>query len=186
MAIEINGVPVPEGTDTISAEALQAMVTALTGQLNTHLAEFAQYKKRKGVLLAMTGSITIPNSAFTFLPWDSVVYDTSGFYNSGQPTRITIPAGVSKVKVSSNVCFNINANGPRQAQIQKNNADTPGSGSSNIVAGGTVYDILNVASAVLPVEAGDYFEVRVLQTSGGSLATRNFAAAMWFSLEVVE
>lgn len=30
MAIEINGIPVPEGTDTISAEALQAMVTALT------------------------------------------------------------------------------------------------------------------------------------------------------------
>ena len=30
MAIEINGIPVPEGADTISAEALQAMVTALT------------------------------------------------------------------------------------------------------------------------------------------------------------
>ena len=30
MATEINGIPVPEGTDTLSAEAIQAMVTALT------------------------------------------------------------------------------------------------------------------------------------------------------------
>lgn len=148
--------------------------------------DFIQHKKHKGVLLGTTTNTTIPNNTFYFLPWDKVIYDTSGFYSGGQPTRITVPAGISKVKVSSNVCFNINTNGSRQAQIQKNNADAPGSGSSNIVVGGTAYYVLNMTSAVLSVVPGDYFEVRVQQSSGGPLETRNFVAAMWFSLEVVE
>lgn len=41
MATEINGIPVPEGTDTLSAEAIQAMVQAQQDQFASHMAESA-------------------------------------------------------------------------------------------------------------------------------------------------
>jgi len=139
----------------------------------------------KGALLRKVVAQSIPNGVFTFVNWESVgvVYDTSIFFNPINPTRFTIPSGVSKVKLKANTKWNTNAVGRRFVDIRKNGAATFGAAYSENMPAGQSGN--HISTAVLQVIEGDYFELRVLQDSGGAL---DLVASgdVWFSLEVIE
>lgn len=136
-----------------------------------------------GALVKLTANESIADASATDVPWDSEVYDVGGWWAvSPNPTRLTVPAGVSRVIVSANVIWALNQTGARFLGIHKNGATFIGMGQLRHLAKDNSEG--NVISAAVDVSAGDYFELSVLQTSGGNL---NVLAQneSWFAVRAV-
>ncbi len=146
-------------------------------ELETHLAENANkaHGGFKGALLRKTQHQSV-TSTLTPLVWQVVDYDTNNFFSSTNPTRLTIPSGVSKVKLIANI--RILTSGNIDFTIQKNG--TFYQGNPYLIHEGIRF---NLSSAVVEVSEGDYFEVYVSIANGGEVRADT---ATWFALEVVE
>jgi hypothetical protein len=142
----------------------------------------------KGCMITLAAAQPIPNTTATVVTWGAEFYDTNTFHNLvTNPSRITIPAGVTKVRLIANIQFISNAVGYRSVNIIKNGSATePGKPNiSQNAVNGTVTS-LNISSPVLPVVEGDYFEVQVTQTSGDVLNIQNGDFRTWFAMEVIQ
>ena len=143
-----------------------------------------------------TGSpgATVATSTPTFLPIvGAMYYDTDSIHSTaGSPpitTRFTVPAGVTKVKMSAEIWWvEFIGTPPCKIELYKNNS---------AAFNGTCQDTQNffnyspsntvnrISSSVIVVTPGDYFEIRATQYSGGDLAIIN-GNASWISMEIVE
>jgi hypothetical protein len=117
------------------------------------------------------GSQAISNATNTNLAFDAELYDTDGFHDtSTNNDRITIPSGkAGKYLITAAAGWPANATGERSMRLMKNGSTSDnnnrvwnGFGSSN---GNTVM----VISRVVNASVGDYFTLRVYQSSGGTL-----------------
>jgi hypothetical protein len=144
----------------------------------------------RGVLLARTSELTNFATPPLIVPWEEAAYNTSGFWNLSQPTRITIPPGVSLARLSMSLA--ITASGTAHgafASVTKNSiTEFLGSTAFSIRQGGTgfISNIYNSQTAIIPVVAGDFFECRL--NLSGQAPTMNdiLVSYSWFSLEVIE
>lgn len=114
---------------------------------------------------------SIGNSAATTLDFDSESWDVGGLHSTGtNPSRITIPAGmdVEALQFMAHVEWAANGTGYRQLNIIKNGTlFAPGSKVAAVVGGGvTTQQLVVIDNAPT---ATDYYQVQVLQTSGGNL-----------------
>lgn len=136
----------------------------------------------KGALLYLSGNFAITTGWMIIDQFNSVSYDTNGF--SGGNGRIYIPAGVSKVKLYASLSDNNAIDNVNYMVIAKN-GDTSYYFSGAADQAGVHRDLtrLSVMTAVIPVSAGDYFEVAI--NCSGS-ATLDPGANNWFSVEVFE
>lgn len=144
------------------------------------MVESAQFK---GVLLTLNSNQTLENSGFEKIKWDKTIYNISGFWSADSPERITIPAGVKKVRLSANTIWESNNDGTRRIRVLKNGSYSDGLLYFNNPAGGT--SAVGGSSAVVEVSEGDYFEFQAQQTSKTNLELRSDPYT-WFALEVVE
>ena len=142
----------------------------------------------KGALLQRSADLT--NVSFPVLiPFESAAYDTDVFWDAGNPSRITIPAGVTKVRLQGCVSLKGSATtGGVYVSFTKNGGgDVTGCGIFTVRQGTSGYtnNDFTASTAVLPVSAGDYFELRVNSTTSNwddiQASTRT-----WFAIEVVE
>ena len=111
----------------------------------------------------------IPSSIATKMQFDQVQHDTDSIYNALAPTRLTVPAGVTRVQVFSHIESTSPPAGVynSQAVLIKNNVTFPGGGKDLHNTNGTLNVIaLSPFSMPLDVVGGDYFEVSVWQNSG--------------------
>lgn len=123
----------------------------------------------RGSLVNRTSELLVLNATSTAVPWQGSVYNTDTIWVVGTPTRLTVPAGVTRVSLVGNANFDVNATGLRGVWFRKNGNDFVGGGNTRAAPNAAQQIILNVSSAVLVVIAGDYFELFVYQTSGVSL-----------------
>jgi hypothetical protein len=142
----------------------------------------------RGALVYMSAAESTATGVSEFLDFDSEDYDTSTIHDTvTNSSRLTVPTGVTRVRISGSVTFASNATGYRLAQIFKNNSasytgfvanyETPVSGTLHV---------MSIVSPVLTVTATDYFELRVFQTSGGALDVNGGASGSWFAMEIIE
>jgi hypothetical protein len=140
----------------------------------------------RGALVTMSGDEGTVSSTDEVLDWDTETYDVGGWHSGANPSRLTVPAGVSRVRISWQVRWEVDAAGGRQVLTKKNGAIYIAGGGSMVQippAGAPLQTIMAGQTAVVEVAAGDYFELRVYQTSGGNLNVES--AATWFSIEKV-
>ena len=116
--------------------------------------------------------------------WDTEVYDVGGWHEGvTNPSRMTVPAGVTRVKVAGNVMIGSHSGGTiAYASIYKNGAVFSGGPEQRSELTFGTYAI-NVSSAVVTVTAGDYFELKVFVETDTSVTIT--AAQSWFSIEKV-
>lgn len=122
-------------------------------------------------------------STATAVAWDAEISDTSTIHdNATNNTRLTVPSGVTRVKLKVNLeLANVTADTWVAVKMRKNGAAFDGQGSQSVETGNTtVY--LNAESAVVTVSGGDYFDV-TLQAEDTSIDV--VAAGSWFSMEIV-
>ena len=138
----------------------------------------------QGALVKMSSDESVPNTTWETLDFDTEVYDDGGWHESvTNPSRLTVPAGVYRVRVSYQILWETSGGGLVLAQLLKG-------GASFRVDGGR-YDTRDLGSfssptnggstAVLAVVPGNYFELQGFQGSGS--AKDALAAGTWFSIE---
>lgn len=126
---------------------------------------------------------SIANNTQTTLNWDGEIIDSHGFHSTTTNTsRLTIPAGLGgfyQINVTASWDIASSA-GQRSLIIYKNGSDllqyTPQ------VAGSTSVYVGNTTSFSLAMVAGDYIEIKALQTSGGNLTVYQYYNNATFSM----
>lgn len=171
-----NAVGIVIGTTTISLAAATAGLFYADGTANG-LVQVAAGSggggggSSVGSTLALTrlrraaAAQSIANATWVNVTWDTVAEDVVGAYSGANPTRITVPAGYTKIRLTAVISWANNSTGNRYASIVKNGTTSVSFGSQTAVneAG------QNIETEWLDVAAGDYFELQVNQTSGGAL-----------------
>jgi hypothetical protein len=140
----------------------------------------------RGALVRKSVDQTAANySGTTVVSWDQEVYDTDGFHdNVTNNTRLTIPVGVSKVRVSGCLYITSNTSGSFVlAEVLKNGAAYDGM-ATQITSTSAATNNTQTFSAVVSVSAGDYFEMYSLNQIDSSVTV--IASQSWFAIEVVE
>jgi hypothetical protein len=133
----------------------------------------------RGILVYRTDNATIDGGVIT---WQGESYDTDGFWSSG--TQITVPSGVGirRVRVTAATTITgITAGNQVIGVIQKNGSGVytgRGSARSYSSAGDATFTI---TTAIITVSDGDYFDLLMNTTSGGSVS----GGKTWLALEVI-
>ena len=138
---------------------------------------------RGALLLRSTNFSVATTGVYVAVPWQSAEYDSDAFWAAGQPSRLTIPAGVTKVRIVGNIEWQTSPTS-QLVEVRKNGNSVLGGGSF-IVRGDSGYSnqMRNLSSAVLPVSAGDWFELAVYVGTAGELRSLE---RTWLAIEVVE
>ena len=136
--------------------------------------------------LVYLSSQSIPNATVTAVNWTAESYDTVACHdNVTNNTRLTVPAGYTKARLTCAINFSANATGDREVQIYSSGSPRPlgtpymRHAAANIVS-------LALSTAIMPVTAGEYFECMVSQNSGGALSVTGGTApgGSYFSIEL--
>lgn len=142
-------------------------------------------RESSSAIVTLASNQSIPTGTGEIVNWTSESRDDSAWFNPAQDNRLTVPVGVSRVRVTANLSWAGSAGGGRRiARALKNGV--------SLAAGlpwvrddvGSTGCVQNLTSPVLDVVAGDYFEVSVEQDSGGPLNLTTTAS--WFAIEAVE
>lgn len=119
-------------------------------------------------LYQTAGATSITNNTYVALAYDAERFDTDGFHsNTTNNSRITIPAGLGGYySIRTNTRFDLSAVGTRQGAIYLNGsilADNPeyAPSAASYVEG--------IATVILYLNAGDYIQHYVRQSTAGSL-----------------
>jgi hypothetical protein len=136
---------------------------------------------------------SIPNSTVTTVTYNSEAYDTDAVHSGGSPTRLTVPTGVTRIRLTAYVKFAPNGSSFRVLSIRKNGAggtiDDDQAGFEPDIyasaANATVPELgMFIDTGIIRAVATDFFEVRVEQLSG--LAINLQAGDVWFQMEIIE
>lgn len=145
-----------------------------------------------GALVVQTGAQSITSSTATALTWGSAQYNNHTMWAIGNPTRLTVPAGVTYVKLHGNVRYEsvTSNNAGFDFFLRKNGSSSFYGVPRTLSVGGanaTNYE-QNLSTGILNVTPGDYFELFVNQGTAGALNTDYTANpyATWFSMEIVQ
>lgn len=140
---------------------------------------------KKYAVVYRSTSLSVTNNSWTPVPFDTEYADTGGFYSSGTPSRFTIPAGVSLVKLNFQGGFSANTTGRRQLRISVNGDVLVPWGLTSVANMDVSYpEYFGVSSPPVAVVEGDYFDAEVYQNSGSNLDLAG-GTLCWFSIEVL-
>lgn len=93
------------------------------------------------------------------VPWQTATYDTDGFWDAGNPTRFSIPTGITKIRLMGSLALQASTvSGSVFLSFEKNGAgDVIGCVVATFRQGSTGFTNNDFATftAVLPVIAGD-------------------------------
>lgn len=132
----------------------------------------------------------VANNTAVAISWDTVVSDSLGTYSAGAPTRITVPQGATHCVVVGHCEWTINGTGYRSLRLNINGsaAANPQYSPTDVrMPNGSISDHNHCASALMPVDAGDYFEfmARQLSTISLDILTANTRCIVeWYSLNI--
>lgn len=141
----------------------------------------------RGALVKKSTNQTTANySAGVAVAWDAEAYDTDTIHdNSTNNTRLTVPSGVSYVRLKAQANLDlVTAGSDTYYQITKNGSATyDGFTQVNLDLQSIAQTTAPIASPVLAVTAGDYFEFKVFCADTSVTVLAN---GSWFAMEIVE
>lgn len=144
-----------------------------------------------GALSYKSANQSIGSAADTVATFDTELYDNYSIHNNvTNNDRLTVPAGVTVVRLRAIAVFALNATGYRRTNFVKNTdsltASPPGTRETFMGANdGTNAVSLVIDSGLLSVVGGDYFRLVVFQASGNVLNLLSGVNATMFSMEIV-
>jgi len=147
----------------------------------------------RGCLVYHSANQTVPDSTYFHLSFDSEDYDTDAIHDIvTNNQRLVVPDGVTKIRLTAQLSWAGGTAGRREVFISKNDDaanPTGGVGMPNVfIDTSTASGTSQIAhSPVIRVNAGDFFTVCALQTSGsGQFAFSATNYETWFAMEIIE
>ncbi|NJO61606.1 MAG: hypothetical protein HC836_26165 [Richelia sp. RM2_1_2] len=131
-------------------------------------------------LVYKTSSQSITSGTPTIITWPTLQTQTpTTWWVTSPNTRLTVPAGITKIRVQVGLAFSAASAGTILVSVKR--TTTAPTTVGNIVASldprqSSFEKGIYLASPILDVIPGDYFEVEVLQTSGSSISVIPIAA----------
>jgi hypothetical protein len=121
--------------------------------------------------VGLNGAFAVPNATWTPITWGSVELN-QGFFDSGNPTRLTIPA--NSVVQSVEILANIDLPGGTdlnevRLRITKNGVAYPGCPKVTLSGDAADGRSFNLNSGPVRVVPGNYFEVEIYHNAGVSI-----------------
>ena len=138
-----------------------------------------------GVLVYHSTSQSVPNNAATALAFDSESYDDNSYHDTAtNNTRLTVQSGTTKVRLSGLLAWNSGFYGDTYVVIRKNGSSAYFPGRTSFRTYSQTGGIANmpIASPILEVTAGDYFELYAWQNSS---VAQIAAGTCYFAMERV-
>lgn len=147
--------------------------------------------KFRGALVTLAADYELAEAVTVYdLSFTVETYDTDGFHESvTYPYRLTVPAGVSRIRLSAQVAWEAKAaENQRCMRVVKNDTTIVAlclvSESTDVTLGGVVQQLV---TPVLSVVEGDYFELAVNMSGTPPVdVLYSTLGGTWFSIEVVE
>jgi hypothetical protein len=94
-------------------------------------------------------------SSSYLVAWDAADYDTDSFWSGGSPTRLTIPSGVTKVRLAGGI--HLTSDGVAMFTTLSKNGSTAFAGNPIQWVDSALPNGQSITSPALAVTAGDYF-----------------------------
>lgn len=129
---------------------------------------------RTGCQMRRSAAQTISNNTSTAVGWDVEDFDSDGFASTGSGT-VTIPTGLGGLYAIN--CYH--QWGSALTTSGRQFILTAGSQSRSYVADGAVGSTEQSVQATIRLEAGDSFDYRVHQQSGGNLNVTAAKLELW-------
>lgn len=123
----------------------------------------------RGARVIRSTNLTGVSSGAT-VSWSAAQVDTDDFWSAGAPTRLTIPAGVSKVRFYAGLTFELlGAAGTLVVALQKNGAGNVGAGVAAWRSGTSGFTTNRnfIIGRMEDVTPGDYFEIQAFFSMSG-------------------
>lgn len=122
------------------------------------------------VLVKKTSDQTINDLTNTSLIWQTIEYDPENWFASVGDAFLTVPTGVTKVRLSANVTWEPGAGTFRLVNFLQDGAAFVGATTNaDQPTGATLLDARAIISPDVECSAGDEFSVNVFQITGGTL-----------------
>lgn len=141
----------------------------------------------RGAMAIFAADLLTQNlSGGVHLAFNAEEYDTDNIHdNSSNNTRLTVPAGVTHVRISCGVSLKLHAaNQYIRLFLNKGGASTESGMQRIALSTAATFAWANCHSAVLEVVAGDFFEIKVQTQADTSVTIEK--AGTWFAMEIVE
>lgn len=175
----IDGIKWPQA----DGSANEVLTTDGAGQASWTAAGVSSHR---GALVKLTAGESIAAATVTAVPWDAAEYDTDSIWAGGAPTRLTVPSGVTRVRLKAAGHFGaFSAAKRRLYQMTKNGLDFTGAPKIDVDSTENGTSSANIASPDLIVVATDYFEFNVFHNDSVArdLSANEFT---WFAMEIIE
>lgn len=148
-------------------------------QISTYVRTFRGALVRKSVDQTAADYTGTPAIA-----WDQEVYDTDAIHDSGSNTRLTVPAGVTYVRLSACVRLgSVTGDMFCGLGITKGGSASYDGRTFHFSEVGNGAPGLAITSPVLAVAAGEYFECTFQVETDTSITVT--AATSWFAMEII-
>lgn len=135
--------------------------------------------------LTLSADVTIADATATTVSWTTAGDEIGGCWAGGSPTLLTVPAGVSRIRLTASTGWVNNAAGSRRFMVQTGaGAQANGYPRDDRAAAGNFNTTAMGASDVFDVTPGDQFRMQVEQTSGGNLDLRSNTS--FLTMEIIE
>lgn len=136
-----------------------------------------------GALVSLGADQSVSNSSDTALEWTVSQHDSDSFHDTGvNPSRFTIPSGISTVILTAQVRWDSDDADVREIKFWKNGSSAYSGRAFLRQELSIANSMMNLVSPPLAVTAGDYFEVAVWQNSGVSRDVLQHYSS-WFSIQ---
>lgn len=125
--------------------------------------------------LLRTTDQAVADSTWTLLTWDDADIDEGSAYDSGNPSRLIVPLGMTQAEIGLRISWAVSSTGKRHVQVRRNSGGSQSGGTAECgdVRFAADQSAACLASGPIDVTAGDYFEVFVWQSSGGASSIAN-------------
>lgn len=170
--------------DLIAMRGVANGVASLDGSAKVPVAQMPAF--RGALATASVAQALSSNNAFNTLAFDTEQYDTSGIHDTAtNPSRLTVPAVVSKVRLRGAVSVDVPDGFHIQLSIWKNNAPLSVPVLTATYKSTTIAtETYQISSPVLNVSPGDYFSLLVQYTD--TVARNTYAPSCYFAMEIIE
>lgn len=165
--------------DVVSSNSLPLLLTGSAVRVSgSEELINVDYFERAYASAYANSATSVPSGAGEFISFDASTKNDFSMWSAGSPTRLTVPAGVSKIRLSTNIVWAAAPGANAVIQIQKARSLIVAAAS----AGGGPYQ--SIMTQVLDVSPGDWFEVYAQYFLGGTLNVGGSQATN-FTMEIV-